>query len=1574
MSKRRLLFLVLALVVVGGLVAAVAVYQRRQSVPFRAQRLRDEVETYARLGRAEELAGALEELVALQPDDVAAAIQLAETYAALDREADAEQLLRDRLEERPGHTSLKIALATRLYAQGRKPEASALIEPLIEDLAAHPDVEERSEAYTLAGRLLARSGRLEEAVGLLEAAVKLREDYGLRGVTTGDRRAAALLALAEVLADAGRIERAERRFRDALSVAPDGLRINTGLADVLARSGRLDEAVELLRALYEARETERGRIGPLLADHLVRGGRLDEVEALAAELESGLESGAAAAHVRGLAALAEGDLTRARRAFERMARLGPGSSEARLLTARAALLAGDAAGARAAFADALDVAGRPIVEAELGLLELDVREGEHEAARERAERLLRFPRARQQAIRTLLALYARDGDAARPLRRIEEARERSPHDVSLRLYAAIFRVLAGEEGGPADLAELADAPGVDLAEAFGMVAAAEGAADTLESIELLAQIAAADPRLAPARIVLAELYGRLDRLDLAERELTAVLEARPDDARALELAARLAVARGDAERALERIGRLRELRPDHPGLRAEEARIYLAQGRPADAAGLLRRAIARRPEDARLHALLGRALVLAGEPGDAHAAFDQARLLDPTLPAAHHDGALLLLDGRPGEAADAFERALDETGQPGFVLALAATRAAAGRPQASLGALRRWIPPPGVARAAALLRAIGHALAGEKRRAEQVARNEADAPAEVAAAVAEVDLERAGLPLRLFAFSALGWEREVVASVEAAAPDADVVASWCALELLPSGAAPATRALLARRVAEAAPASPRAGLALAEALLQAGDEAGELDVLRDLQDRFPSDPDVALRLGLALERARDADGAVERYRDAIALAGDEPSPIALNNLAYLLAGDEASRSVAIDHARRAVRVAPGLAPVHDTLGWLLVLDGRQNEAEAHLLRAVTLAPARATYRYHLARALVDRGALERALGHLGIAALSGDDFDDRPAAEELLRRLEAEVELIRRPAEGAPTLAPGAELEVETDARGLALVLVGAGDGPARLTLRAPPDRAVVATLIRDGGTATRLAAPAAGAAAVPFLRVEAGQRLAVRTAGAGPAAVGLALEPREPDPGHAVEPDDLLRRDPIPELDLDGPRRGDLHGASDRDCVWLAPPPEGAALQIRAGPRCDLRAELLVVEGGVERAAKVADVPASSALTLDGLAAPAGARLALRLSARSDPGPSRGGLDYSLRLEAAEAEGADREPNDRPEDAIAGAPGAPIEGRLDPTDPVDWVRLRGEPEDVVSLVLSVEPAARAELAVWAREGSGPRLAGAFGGAGRVGAPRFRLPPSGELLLAVRAAAAVRWTLEVGPPTAEAGETEPNDLPRTAEAPSDEARPARLAPGDRDWYAAPALGPGEVLALSLEVEGALPSAELQVVALETGRRETPRLVARFAADGALEIPALRLPPEASVYVLLSGARAPGGYALRLAPARPDPAEAVEPDDDADEASVLRPGQTLRGTLAGRRDRDAVRLPAGAVTLRAEGGPVAARSPATGAEVVVSAGEARPLGPELAGGDAAVVELTAPAGLAPASARWELSAE
>jgi putative PEP-CTERM system TPR-repeat lipoprotein len=146
-------------------------------------------------------------------------------------------------------------------------------------------------------------------------------------------------------------------------------------------------------------------------------------------------------------------------------------------------------------------------------------------------------------------------------------------------------------------------------------------------------------------------------------------------------------------------------------------------------------------------------------------------------------------------------------------------------------------------------------------------------------------------------------------------------------------------------------------------------------------------------------RRRLADSYVtaDRFHEAEAeyeeiVTRDPKNAIAQNDLAYVLLHLGRLRD-ALDHAQRAVALAPGSADALDTFGATLLANGDPSTAVPELDRAWRASQQRADVGVHLAQALAGAGRKAEALALLRGLLESKEPFKQRTVAQQLLQQL-----------------------------------------------------------------------------------------------------------------------------------------------------------------------------------------------------------------------------------------------------------------------------------------------------------------------------------------------------------------------------------------------------------------------------------------------------------------------------------------------------------------------------------------------------------------------------------------------------
>ncbi len=152
----------------------------------------------------------------------------------------------------------------------------------------------------------------------------------------------------------------------------------------------------------------------------------------------------------------------------------------------------------------------------------------------------------------------------------------------------------------------------------------------------------------------------------------------------------------------------------------------------------------------------------------------------------------------------------------------------------------------------------------------------------------------------------------------------------------------------------------------------------------------PTESTVLFALAELRMLAGDEQGAVEIYEKMI--AAQMGSATVLNNLAYLLSKKADQRARALELARRAENLDPLNAAVKGTLGWILHLLGKHDEALPHLRVAVRGMPDVGITQYQLAKALLALNRRAEGLEAMRLALERGLPPEEQRDAEGILGR------------------------------------------------------------------------------------------------------------------------------------------------------------------------------------------------------------------------------------------------------------------------------------------------------------------------------------------------------------------------------------------------------------------------------------------------------------------------------------------------------------------------------------------------------------------------------------------------------
>jgi Flp pilus assembly protein TadD len=126
----------------------------------------------------------------------------------------------------------------------------------------------------------------------------------------------------------------------------------------------------------------------------------------------------------------------------------------------------------------------------------------------------------------------------------------------------------------------------------------------------------------------------------------------------------------------------------------------------------------------------------------------------------------------------------------------------------------------------------------------------------------------------------------------------------------------------------------------------------------------PKDPAVILMLANAQEQAGRKQEAKDTYRRLLELQGD--NPIAMNNLAFLIAETGGDLDEALKLAQRALEKIRDQPAFSDTLGWVYLKKNMHDSALQIFTTLVTKDPGNAGFQYHLGMTYLAKGDKTKA--------------------------------------------------------------------------------------------------------------------------------------------------------------------------------------------------------------------------------------------------------------------------------------------------------------------------------------------------------------------------------------------------------------------------------------------------------------------------------------------------------------------------------------------------------------------------------------------------------------------------------
>lgn len=542
--------------------------------------------------------------------------------------------------------------------------------------------------------------------------------------------------------------------------------------------------------------------------------------------------------------------------------------------------------------------------------------------------------------------------------------------------------------------------------------------------DVLKQKAGNLPKVAGVWLQLAAHYHRLQRPREMEAALEHLLSHPADFPEAYQLVGDFYRIRGDAENAM----RYYDLGAQKDGsrrarYRRARAQVLIEQGRRNEAAALIEEILKEAPRDEEARWLRAALIIDGGSPDELRTALadlQAAVARAPDNPVLRFQlGRALVRQGQWDMARVQFEEAVKR--RPGYLpprFALAQYHLARRDFSAALTVAREMLEldpdnlPAKLLRHAALV-AMGNL--GQARKDLEVVLSEHPGSREAQLALASLNLAE-----RRYAEAGEQFRK----LHETAAPDdLRALVGWTEAYAQQGRFAQAIELLKRELARDATRAAVR--LALANTLVRASRFDEAIAEYQTLIDRNPQAGDLYLRLGEAWRRKGDAPAAAASFAKAVELMPKEPAPllalaliqdqlqqykhseqtyekilalqpdhpIALNNLAYLLAERGGDLDRALSLAQRARQKLPQDNNVADTLGWIYIKKNLTDNAIEIFRELTRKEPNNPTFQYRLGVALYQKGDRPAARQALQAALRNKPAPDEAARIKELLAKL-----------------------------------------------------------------------------------------------------------------------------------------------------------------------------------------------------------------------------------------------------------------------------------------------------------------------------------------------------------------------------------------------------------------------------------------------------------------------------------------------------------------------------------------------------------------------------------------------------
>jgi Flp pilus assembly protein TadD len=194
-----------------------------------------------------------------------------------------------------------------------------------------------------------------------------------------------------------------------------------------------------------------------------------------------------------------------------------------------------------------------------------------------------------------------------------------------------------------------------------------------------------------------------------------------------------------------------------------------------------------------------------------------------------------------------------------------------------------------------------------------------------------------------------------------------------------------------KRVLEKVPASSDVWMRLGETQRRSGDTASAAASYKKAQELSPNNVNAFVQLALLYDVEGRRMDARPYYEQALRVQPN--NMVALNNLAYMMADAGADLDQALTMAQKAKQQQPNNNNITDTLSWIYIKKNLPDTAIGLLRDLVQKEPERATYRYHLAVALHQKGDKAQAKREAELALKSKPPKEEEAKIRDLLSKL-----------------------------------------------------------------------------------------------------------------------------------------------------------------------------------------------------------------------------------------------------------------------------------------------------------------------------------------------------------------------------------------------------------------------------------------------------------------------------------------------------------------------------------------------------------------------------------------------------